>query len=108
MFQSIQRGMTQLGVITAHPLAFILVFAYGVGWFLFDRENFDWHAVATLSIWFMTLVIQRAEHRDTQAIQAKLDELIRAQVHARNEMTRIDEQEPEAIERHRAEAHIKD
>jgi low affinity Fe/Cu permease len=26
----------------------------------------------------MTLFIQRAEHRDTQAIQAKLDELLRA------------------------------
>ncbi|WP_246506703.1 low affinity iron permease family protein [Mesorhizobium silamurunense] len=26
----------------------------------------------------MTLLIQRAEHRDTQALQAKLDEFIRA------------------------------
>jgi low affinity Fe/Cu permease len=34
-------------------------------------------AVATLSTWFMTLVIQRAENRDTQALHAKLDELLR-------------------------------
>ena len=52
----------------------------------------------------MTLVIQRAEHRDTQAIQAKLDELIHALDHARNELTRIDQEEPEVIERMRAEA----
>ena len=32
-------------------------------------ETFEWHAVATLATWGMTLVIQRAEHRDTQAIQ---------------------------------------
>ena len=37
----------------------------------------DWHAVATLATWLMTLVIQRAEHRDTQAIHGKLDELLR-------------------------------
>jgi low affinity Fe/Cu permease len=42
----------------------------------------------------MTLVIQRAEHRDTQAIQAKLDELLRANSDARTELTRIDDEEP--------------
>jgi low affinity Fe/Cu permease len=49
----------------------------------------------------MTLFIQRAEHRDTQAIQAKLDELLRAERNARNELTHIDEREPEEIEEHR-------
>ena len=52
----------------------------------------------------MTLFIQRAEHRDTQAIQAKLDELLRAHGGARNELTNIDEREPEEIELHRAKA----
>jgi low affinity Fe/Cu permease len=32
----------------------------------------------------MTLFVQRAEHRDTQAIHAKLDELLRTERHARN------------------------
>ena len=49
----------------------------------------------------MTLVIQRAEHRDTQAIHAKLDEVLHALGDARNELTRIDEKEPEEIERRR-------
>ena len=50
----------------------------------------------------MTLLIQRAEHRDTQAIHAKLDELLHAQKGARDAVARIDEQEPEEIERLRA------
>jgi low affinity Fe/Cu permease len=49
-------------------------------------------------LWLMTLFIQRAEHRDTQAIQAKLDELLKANHDAENEITRVDEKEPEEIE----------
>jgi low affinity Fe/Cu permease len=51
--------------------------------------------------WFMTLVIQRAEHRDTQAIHAKLDELLRAEGKARSELTRLGRKEPEQIEAQR-------
>lgn len=101
---AIRRSFTQLGVHTAHPLAFLLVALYGLSWFFFERETFNWHAVATMATWFMTLFIQRAEHRDTQAIQAKLDELLHAQSRASNELTQIDEQEPEDIARHREEA----
>ena len=64
-------------------------------------KSFDRHGVAKLATWFMTLLMQRAEHRDTQAIQAKLDELIHAQGRASNAMTRIDDEQPEDIERHR-------
>ena len=38
----------------------------------------------------MTLVIQRAEHRDTQAIHAKLDEVLHALGDARNDMRKGD------------------
>lgn len=47
------------------------------------------------------LVIQRSEHRDTQAIQAKLDELLRVHNAARSDLTRLDEKEPEEIENER-------
>jgi len=60
-------------------------------WFMFQRDTLDWHAFATLATWFMTLVIQRAEHRDTQAIHAKLDELLRVHGEARNELMRLDQ-----------------
>jgi D-arabinose 1-dehydrogenase-like Zn-dependent alcohol dehydrogenase len=57
------------------------------------------HGGAALGAWFMTLFIQRAAHRDTQAIQAKLDELLRAHGDARTEMANLDADEPEEIER---------
>jgi hypothetical protein len=47
---------------------------YAVLWFVLDRASLDWRAVATLAVWSMTLLIQRTEHRDTQALQTKLDD----------------------------------
>ena len=108
MIDAVRRWLTQIGVHTAHPFAFLIVSAYGLSWFFFERATFNWHAVATMAIWFMTLFIQRAEYRDTQAIQAKLDELLHAQSRARNELTHIDEEEPEDIERHREKARQND
>jgi low affinity Fe/Cu permease len=93
--------VTRLGVLTSHPAAFVIVGTYALCWIIFSRDSLNWHGVATLATWLMTLFIQRAEHRDTQAIQAKLDELLQAEHRARNELTRIDEREPEEIERHR-------
>ena len=93
--------LTRFGVLTSHPLAFVVVAAYVVAWLLLSPSTFDWHAAATIAVWVMTLFIQRAEHRDTQAIHAKLDELLRAERRARNELTKIDEKEPEEIEKHR-------
>jgi hypothetical protein len=61
-----RRALTEAGVFTARPAAFLIVGAYAVGWVLFEWETFDWHGVATLATWTMTLFIQRAEHRDTQ------------------------------------------
>src|SRR5215470_15192655 len=100
----LRRIMTGFGVWSASPVAFLVVLAYAVAWFVFDRASFDWHAVAILATWTMTLFIQRAEHRDTQAIQAKLDELLRADASARSELTKIDDKEPEEIEEHRERA----
>ena len=104
MIDLLRRALTQLGALAAHPLAFLILVTYGILWFLLERKSFDWHGIATLATWFMTLLIQRAEHRDTQAIQAKLDELIHAQSRASNAMTRIDDEQPEDIERHRKQA----
>jgi low affinity Fe/Cu permease len=100
----IRNWLTGLGVFTAHPAAFAAVLGFAAFWFVFQRDTLDWHAIATLATLFMTLVIQRAEHRDTQALHAKLDELLRVHGQARNELMRLDQQEPEEIERHRDEA----
>ena len=100
----VRHWLTQFGKWSAHPSAFLIVIVYGLLWLVFQRETFDWHGVATLATWTMTLFIQRAEHRDTQALQAKLDELLRVHGQARDELTTIDKKEPEDIERHRREA----
>lgn len=101
--KSLRIALTQLGVLTARPTAFLIVFVYGAAWLIFERKTFDWHGVATLATWLMTLFIQRAEHRDTQAIHVKLDELIAAEGRARNELREIDDEEPEEIETRRRE-----
>jgi len=97
--QAIRRLLTHLGKLTAQPSAFVIVAVYAVLWGYF--EGLDWHGVATVAVWCMTLLIQRAEHRDTQAIHAKLDELLHTQKNARDALTKIDKQEPEDIERYR-------
>ncbi len=93
--------LTRIGTWTAHPTAFVIVALYALAWVVLSPRTLEWHSVATLATWLMTLFIQRAEHRDTQAIQAKLDELLRSSGAASNELTHIDEKEPEAIERER-------
>lgn len=100
----VSRLVTRLGVFAARPAAFLVLVAYTAAWVVFDRASLDMHGVATLATWMMTLFIQRAEHRDTQAIQAKLDELIGANAGARNALKHIDDREPEEIEAYRSEA----
>lgn len=97
---SIGSTLTALGTLTARPSAFLLLIAYAGLWIVFDRHSLNWHGAATLATWAMTLFIQRAEHRDTQALQAKIDELLRASQKA-DTITRIDDREPEEIEAHR-------
>ncbi|PBC06975.1 low affinity iron permease family protein [Mesorhizobium sp. WSM3859] len=97
----LREALTKVGTLTSRPAAFLILGGYTVSWFVFERETLDWHGAATLITWAMTLFIQRAEHRDTQALQAKLDELIKANDKARNEIAGMDDKEPEEIERMR-------
>lgn len=97
----IRRILTCLGSLGASPWAFGTVALYALFWIALDPQSLNWHGVATLATWCMTLFIQRAAHRDTQAIQAKLDELLRAEGKARSELATLDKKEPEEIEAHR-------
>jgi low affinity Fe/Cu permease len=97
----VRSWLTKFGVFASHPTAFLIVATYGSLWLIFRPQTFDWHAGAVLATWFMTLFIQRATHRDTQAIQAKLDELLHVDRRARDELTKLDDKDPEEIERHR-------
>ena len=99
--QRVRKWLTFIGVSTSHPLTFLVVGVYVIVWLAFDPGSFNWQSTATVATWIMTLFIQRAEHRDTQAIHAKIDELLRAEGKARNELTMVDQREPEEIEAHR-------
>jgi low affinity Fe/Cu permease len=105
--QTDQRGppkkhwTTYVGQAAGHPAAFVVVVLYGLLWLIFDSEHFGWEATGTLAVFAMTLFIQRTNRRDNLALHAKLDELLRVDHAARSELTRLDDQEPEIIERHR-------
>jgi low affinity Fe/Cu permease len=92
---------THVGQAAGHPAAFVVVILYAVLWMGLSRDTFDWNAVATLAVFVMTLFIQRTNRRDYLALHAKLDELLRVDNDARSELTQLDDQEPEVIERHR-------
>jgi low affinity Fe/Cu permease len=100
MYKTARVWLTNIGVLTAHPAAFAIFALYAIAWITLGN-GLEWHSLATLATWGMTLLIQRAEHRDTQAIHAKLDELLKANRHADNELMSIDDEEAEEVERER-------
>src|SRR6195952_4377177 len=104
----LQSSLTTAGTWMARPAAFVCVVIYAVLWLIFDRQSLDFHGGIALLTLCMTLFIQRSEHRDTQAIQAKLDELLRSISTAKSSLTRLDEEEPEQIEAHRDQAKARD
>jgi len=106
--KAIQTFLTAAGTWMARPAAFGFVIVYTILWLILDRQSFDFHGAITLITLCMTLFIQRSEHRDTQAIQAKLDELLRTQGKARNDLTKVDDQQPEQIEAYRNRARSND
>jgi low affinity Fe/Cu permease len=97
----LRTWLTELGVLTAHPIAFAALGVFVAVWLITAPDQWGWHELATVATLLMTLLIQRAEHRDTQAIHAKLDELLQAEGKARSELTQIDKRDAEEIERHR-------
>jgi low affinity Fe/Cu permease len=83
-----RHWLTHRGGADRSPAAFVV---FGIRHLLGGfQPSLDWEAIATLATWGMTLVIQRAEHRDTQALHAKLDELLRIHGEADNTLMRVD------------------
>jgi low affinity Fe/Cu permease len=71
----------------AFALAFIIVAVWGITGPIFAYSN-TWQLVintgTTIVTFLMVFLIQNAQNRDGSAIQAKLDEIIRATIDARN------------------------
>lgn len=55
----LRRTLTQLGVLSGQPVAFLVVFACVLAWLIFEPQSFEWHGIATIAVWIMTLFIQR-------------------------------------------------
>ena len=82
---------------TGRPPAFVLalsvIIVWGVTGPIFHYSD-TWQLIintgTTIVTFLMVFLIQNAQNRDGSAIQAKLDELIRAVGHARNEFIGIE------------------
>jgi low affinity Fe/Cu permease len=91
------------------PPAFILAFLVVVTWgvtgplFLFsDTWQLVINTGTTIVTFLMVFLIQNAQNRDASAIQAKLDEIIRAQENGRNEFIGIEHLTERELEEIRA------
>lgn len=100
----LRHSLTRLGVLTTRPEAFLIFLAYSGLWVCFAPRSLDWHSCATLATWAMTLFIQRAEHRDTQAVHAKLDAILKVHGKGAN-LLNLDDKDAEEVER--ARDHVK-
>ena len=92
-----ERLASRVATAAGRPRAFIIalgiVIVWGISGPVFHWSD-TWQLVintgTTIVTFLMVFLIQNAQNRDGAAIQAKLDELIRAVSHARNEFIGIE------------------
>lgn len=81
------------GQPAAFALAALIIVAWGMSGPIFDWSD-TWQLVVntgtTIATFLMVFLIQNSQNRDAAAMQAKLDELIRAVHNARNEFVGIE------------------
>ena len=92
-----ERLAARVAAAAGRPRAFMLALAVIVAWAVSGplfRWSDTWQLVintgTTIVTFLMVFLIQNAQNRDASAIEAKLDELIRAVGHARNEFIGIE------------------
>ena len=92
-----EQVASRVSAAAGRPMAFVLALAIIIVWSV-SGPVFGWsdtwqlviNTGTTIVTFLMVFLIQNAQNRDACAIQAKLDELIRAVGHARNEFIGIE------------------
>src|SRR5574341_650738 len=94
---------------TGRPAAFVIAVAVILGWALTGplfKFSDTWQLVintsTTIVTFLMVFLIQNTQNRDAEAIQVKLDELIRVMEGAHNALLDLEELEDKDLERIRA------
>jgi low affinity Fe/Cu permease len=95
---------------TGRPATFALAVAVILGWAVtgpvFGYSD-TWQLIintgTTIVTFLMVFLIQNTQNRDAEAIQVKLDELIRASAEAHNALLDLEELEEEDLDRIRAD-----
>ena len=95
----------RIAALSGRPAAFLAAAAAIVLWALSgplfgfsDTWQLMVNTTTTIITFLMVFIIQSTQNRDTTAIQLKLDELIRAQRGARNEMIDLEDAPEEMVE----------
>jgi low affinity Fe/Cu permease len=107
---SFARLARWISTVSGRPLTFVLavsvIVVWGVTGPLFGFSD-TWQLVintgTTIVTFLMVFLIQNTQNRDTEALQIKLDELIRAVKGARNEVIDLEELDEEELENVRQE-----
>lgn len=94
------RVAETVGTSRAFVLSLLVVVAWGVTGPLFHFSD-TWQLVintgTTIVTFLMVFLIQNTQNRDSHAIHLKLDELIRANKHARNKLLALEEMSDEEL-----------
>jgi low affinity Fe/Cu permease len=104
------RFATKTAHVAGRPNAFMIAAGVVVIWALSgpvfhysDTWQLSINTGTTIVTFLMVFLIQSTVNRDSEAIQIKLDELIRAIGNAQNELLDLEELEEEDLDRVRAE-----
>ena len=91
----------QLGRSVTFALAAAIIVLWGLTGPIFawsDTWQLRINTGTTIVTFLMVFVIQNAQNRDTQALQLKLDELIRVNMAARNSLMGLEEKSASEVE----------